>query len=89
MLLASNTGQYIVYNISVGEQYDLDIKYSVLAMSFDHLNMLKLFHHYLNTHGPTMLCCLGTPMMDMDKSVLFSYERRICTIFIGPSNREF
>ena len=39
----------------MGEQYDLDIKYSVLAMFFDHLNILKLFHHYLNTHGPTML----------------------------------
>ena len=35
----------------MGEQYDLDMS----TMSFEHLNMLELFHHYLNTPGPTML----------------------------------
>ena len=39
----------------MGEQCDLDIKYSMSAMPFDHLSMLKLFHNYLNTPGPTML----------------------------------
>ena len=39
----------------MGEQCDLDIKYSMSAMSFDHLNMLKLFQHYLNTPEYTML----------------------------------
>ena len=27
-------------------------------------------------------------MLDMDKSVFFSYEQRVYTIFVGPSNRE-
>ena len=39
----------------MGEQYDLDIKYAISAMPFDHLSMLKLFRYYLNTLGPTML----------------------------------
>ena len=39
----------------MGEQYDLDIKYSMSAMSFDNLNMLKLFHYYLNKPRPAML----------------------------------